>query len=132
MRGGVLIVLGSDKAGSEYNPGWRRAIEEALDGEGVRDGVLVYDVANLRSAPKFIKGMVKKKFPDDPAQPALFDWKGQFAATYGFEGKKCNIAVFDHGTLVHQVPVQEVEPATLRQVVTLVAERVAAGGPAAP
>ncbi len=91
----ILIVVGSDKTGSQYNREWIDAILDSLKkGDGLQD-VRFLGVADLRGVPFFLKGYVKGKFPDQKSRWVLMDWDGKFAKHYQFKADVCNIAIIN-------------------------------------
>jgi len=117
FEGQVLIAVLSDKKGSDYNERWSMAILDSLgdDTEKVR----FLPVADMRKVPFFVRGIVKRFFPKDPAVWILLDWKGEFAKTYQQVEKSCNIILFgDDGQTVYQTAVTELDEEELGQIVT--------------
>ena len=99
----VLVVIGSDRDGSEYNAQWANAIADAFRSEVASGQVEFIGVADLSVVPFFLRRMVKRRFPKEPDEPVLLDWRGQFTQTYGFESGKVNIVAFSRGReLIHR------------------------------
>jgi len=112
----VLIAVLSDKKGSDYNERWSLAILDSL-GED-KDKVRFLPVADMRKVPFFVRGLVKKFFPKDPAVWILLDWKGEFAKTYEQVEKNCNIILFDRNSdVVYQTAVTEMDKEELAVIV---------------
>jgi len=113
----IVILIGSDREGSNYNSNWGRAIHDSLAEKNFTSQVVFLPVANLRGVPFFLKGFVKGKFPQNPARWILLDWKGQFAESYGFKPGLSNILIFDQdGKLVYQTAVGEIDSAELKKI----------------
>ena len=96
----ILIVIGSDKNGSKYNPIWSGAINDFIIGHLIADNINLIGVADLRGVPFFLKGFVKGKFPQNINESILLDWKGKLAKSYRFESDVSNILIFNKGNLV--------------------------------
>jgi predicted transcriptional regulator len=65
----------------------------------------------LRGVPFFVKGSVKKKFPREPENWVLLDWKGTFAKTYELEENVCNIFLLNRdGRVVRRTGQTDVDP----------------------
>ena len=79
----IVVVIGSDKDGSDYNPIWGKALHDALEGVPGYETIDFLPFAHLTGVPFFIKGMVRGRFPKEPDQWALMDWKGVFDDAYG-------------------------------------------------
>ena len=108
--GSVLVLIGGNRKGSSYTGGWTRAIQSSIDGHPGAEDVQMVGLADLRGVPFFIKGLVKSKFPQQPENWVLMDWKGHLPKTYSFEPGSANILIFDReGALVLQTHGQEVE-----------------------
>ncbi len=121
----VVLVLGSDRGGSRFSAGWRRAITQAVGGEPRFDKLSVLSLADLRGVPFFVRGSVRKRFPRAPDNRVLLDWKGLFPVTYAFEPDACNLLVFAaDGALVIQAHGREVDPETLAAVVAAIREQL--------
>ena len=70
-----------------------------------------------KGVPFFLKGMVRGKFPQEPGEWVLLDWKGRFAKAYEWVEGESNILVFDAGgALVHQTHGTEVVAAQVERV----------------
>jgi hypothetical protein len=114
MRGKVVLLVGSDRKGSRYQGAWVQALRA--------EAVPIVEVADLRGVPFFIKGSVKRKFPEDRSQWVLMDWKGTFAKSYGFERDACTILLFDrNGVLRSQDAVHELDEAVLERILQRIA-----------
>ena len=99
----VLVIIGSDRGGSEYNARWATAIADAFRAEVASGQVEFLGVADLSVVPFFLRRMVRRRFPKDPNESVLLDWRGQFARTYGFESGDANIVAFSPGReLIHR------------------------------
>jgi len=131
LRGGVLLVVGADRKGSQYQGGWMDALRTLAESRIATDEIQIIEVADLRGVPFFVKGSVKKKFPSDKRQWVLMDWKGVFARAYGFEPEKCNMLLFDRtDRLLYQVAAQEVDGAVLEEILGAIdAHRLKGKGP---
>ncbi len=118
VRGHVVVLTGSDKRGSTFNPLWIEAISEDLNRDVDIDSVRLITIANLRAVPFFLKGMIKKNFPQEPEKWVLLDWEGLFAKTYAFQPKASNTLVFSPtGDLLLKTHGREVEAEKLAVIV---------------
>jgi predicted transcriptional regulator len=109
-RGRLLVIIGSDKGGAEFNDQWARAIRNALSYMPRRGEITFLRYADVRGVPFFLKGTIKGKFPKDEEFWVLLDWKGQIAKAYQFQKGASNIVVFDRdGLLVHRAHGREPE-----------------------
>ncbi|NNM32235.1 MAG: hypothetical protein HKO53_04180 [Gemmatimonadetes bacterium] len=124
-RTGVVLLIGSDKGGSEYNTRWGEAIHNRMLGVPGMDDIKILAVADVRGVPFFMKGYVRGKFPKEPEKWALTDWKGRFAQTYHWEKDSSNIMVFVDGELRLKVAAREVESEIMGQVVESLREALA-------
>ena len=116
--GSYLIVIGSDREGSRFNPKWGLAIEEALGERPDDDPFAIAYLADLDGVPGFLKGFIRGKFPEDPRRWILMDWEGVFSGTYGFESKNSNIFVFSPtGELLMRTFGREPDPKVVQRVV---------------
>ena len=121
VRDSVVIFLRTDRKSFKYNPEWVEAINaELIEVPGVADVMFVY-LAHMKGVPGFLRGMIKKKFPQDRSIWMLLDWKGDFEASYGFTKGAVNVLIFNRqGVLVYRDAVTEVEPSQLHQMVPAV------------
>ncbi|MCK4826054.1 hypothetical protein KA005_60460 [bacterium] len=104
----ILIIVGSDKDGSQYNPIWGKAIYDTLQKELPELPVKQVGLADVSGVPFFLKGFVRGKFPEEPEKWVLMDWDGTFAESYNFVEEECNILIFDlRRILVHQTSGRE-------------------------
>jgi hypothetical protein len=117
-EGRVLYVIGSDAKGSKFSESWSKAIYDALKEEAGIENLAALPLANLKGVPFFLRGTIKKKFPQEQDTWVLMDWKGQFAKAYDFEPRSTNILIFaPDGTLIHQAHGQEIEQDALDGIV---------------
>lgn len=116
----ILIILGSNKSGSKYNPIWVKAISDSIQKILPKLAVKQVGVANLNSVPFFLKGFIRKKFPDDPENRILMDWNGLFSKTYNFIEGKSNILIFNlERDLVYQTTVKELDEIILTEILSI-------------
>ena len=119
----ILIILGSDEDGAQYNPIWATAIFDTLKKELPGLPVKGVGLADVSGVPFFLTGIVRGSFPDDPAKWVLMDWDGIFPESYDFAEEHCNILVFDVGRfLIHQTAVRELEEEKLGAIVRKIKE----------
>jgi hypothetical protein len=120
VEGTVVVLIGSDRGGVKYNQQWGTAIYDAL-GDHPRYGEITHlPYANMKGVPFFLKGMIRGKFPQDPARWVLMDWKGALSKTYDFEPGSSNVLVFARdGALVHQASGQEPDDASVAELVAV-------------
>lgn len=99
----IIVIIGSDRKGSEFSGTWSGAIKDSLKNEPGFDRVKFVGLSDLRGVPFFLKGYVRGKFPKEPDNWVLMDWKGRFPEAYQFKEDHCNILIFDaHRQLIHQ------------------------------
>jgi len=123
FSGHIVILIGSDKGGSQYNRFWGQAIHDSLANENGFERLKFLAVADLRGVPFFLKGFVKGKFSKDEENWVLMDWKGKFAKSYQFEAEASNIIIFERGgKLVHKAAVHDLEQETLGEMLTVLRE----------
>lgn len=91
----VVIIVGSDKEGSQYNERWSLAIYDSLIKKNLVDSVRFLPVADLRGIPFFVKSLVRSKFPKEKYRWILLDWQGRFAEAYNFTPNASNIIILD-------------------------------------
>ena len=120
VQGTVVLLIGSDKGGSSFNGLWGNAIHEALQEHHRYDRISQLAYSDLRGVPFFLKGMIRSKFPEDPDNWALMDWKGVIAKAYDFVPKASNTLVFaSDGTLVHHASGREVDERAIQEIVAV-------------
>lgn len=120
LSGHIVILIGSDKGGSQYNPLWGKAIHDSLVNNDGFKRLKFLAVADLRGVPFFLKGFVKGKFSKDEKRWVLMDWKGTIATSYQFEAGASNIIIFKRdGKLVHKTAVHDLEQETLGEILTI-------------
>ncbi len=114
--GRTVILVGSDREGSQFNEEWSKALYDSLVKYQYRDSVVFLPVANVQGVPFFLKGMVKGKFPRDKQRWILLDWQGIFAGAYQFVPGHSNIIVVgSRGNLIHQCAVRELDDEILNK-----------------
>lgn len=115
--GKVLIVLGSDREGSQYNEAWGRMIHDSLRSSELEDSVTFVAVANLEGVPRLLRGFVRRKFPKNGHRSILLDWKGEFAKAYQYQDGCTNIQLFNRkGEIRHQFFGKEAGPQAIQEL----------------
>lgn len=115
--GKVLIVMGSDREGSQYNEAWGRMIHDSLQSFEVEDSVAFVAVANLEGVPRLLRGIVRRKFPKNGHRSILLDWEGEFAGAYQYQGGCTNIQLFNReGEMRHQFFGKEAESHAIQEL----------------
>jgi predicted transcriptional regulator len=123
LAGSVVLLIGSDKDGSEFNAFWGEAINDALRDHPNYDQLAQLPQADLRGVPFFVKSLVKSKMPEDPKKWVLMDWKGVLSKAYEFVPGSSNVLVFGpDGRLKHQSAGQTPEESELQVIVTTLRE----------
>lgn len=119
----IVLLIGSDKGGSEFNQAWGGAIHKLSNGHPGYDQISHLAYADLRGVPFFLKELVRSKFPEDPDRWVLMDWKGTIAKVYDFVPKSSNVLVFARdGALVLHASGREPDDETVGRVVTALCE----------
>lgn len=118
--GKVVLLIGSDSDGSEFNELWGKAINPPLADHP--NHALLYQLpyADLRSVPFFAKGFARGMMPEAPEEWVLMDWKGSLAKAYRFQPGATNVLVFAaDGSLRMQVAGTQPETVVVEQIVAL-------------
>jgi hypothetical protein len=118
--GRVVLLIGSDGEGSEFNDLWGKAINPALADHP--NHALLYQLpyADLRSVPFFARGFARGMMPEAPQEWVLMDWKGSLAKAYRFQPGATNVLIFAaDGTLSLQVAGTQPQPPVVEEIVTL-------------
>jgi len=123
VLGNIVLLIGSDKDGSQFNEAWGKAIHDSLSDHPQYNRISHLAHADLRGVPFFLKGSVRGKFPQNPDQWVLMDWKGVIAKTFNFAPKSSNVLVFaPDGLLVHHVSGREPDDEALRDLLNALRE----------
>jgi Bacterial protein of unknown function (YtfJ_HI0045) len=121
--GGLAIITGSDKNGSQYNKIWIQAIQDSLSNKLNNTQLKFLTVANVSSVPFFLKGLVQSKFPQEKKEWVLLDWKGYLADTYQFVDDASNIMIIDkNGGLVYKTNGQVLDNQKLTAICSKIIE----------
>jgi hypothetical protein len=116
----IIILLESDRVGSQYQNLWQDAIHDSLQRIGILDQTQIISAADLRGVPFFLKGFMRGKFPQEKENWCLMDWNGILAKAYGFVSDKCNIIIFDQNhKVIHKVCVQELDIHEVKKISTI-------------
>ena len=123
VEGTIVLLIGSDKGGSSFNGLWGKAIHDSLRDHPHYDQISQLAYSDLRGVPFFLKGMIRSKFPENPDNWALMDWKGVLAKTYDFVPKSSNVLVFaPDGALAHHASGREVVEVTVQEIVSVLGD----------
>jgi len=66
VAGNIVLLIGSDRGGSQFNDTWGKAIHVSLSDHPRYDQISHLAYADLRGVPFFVKGVVRGKFPQNP------------------------------------------------------------------
>lgn len=123
VAGKIVLLIGADRAGSQFTGAWSKAIYDSLGGHPRYPQIAHLAHADLRGVPFFIKGFVRSKFPQDPDRWVLMDWKGTIPKAYEFAAKSANVLVFaPDGALVHHASGREPDDEAVSGVVMALRE----------
>ena len=76
IQGKIVLLIGSEKDGSQFNEAWGKSIHNSLSDHPQYARISLLAHADLRGVPFFLKGYVRGKFPRNPDQYVLMVWKG--------------------------------------------------------
>jgi predicted transcriptional regulator len=93
-RGTVVVLLAGNREGSKQNHEWGARIAERY-----RNRVVIIGIADVRSAPFFMKGRIKNNFKKEKVR-VLLDWKGEVFKKYGLTDNGSNIILIDKSGVV--------------------------------
>ena len=120
VEGSIVLLIGSDKGGSQFNQLWGKAIHDSLADHPRYSQISHLAYSDLRGVPFFLKGMIRGKFPEDPKHWVMMDWKGEVAKAYDFAPKSSNVLVFaPDGALVHHTSGREPDDDDIQTVVAI-------------
>ncbi len=114
--GEVVIVIGSDKAGCDYDKLWAAELDQKL---GHTASIL--PVAHMKGVPFFLKGFIRGKFPKQPENWILMDWGGKFNKAYNFEPGLANILVFNgQGEQIFKASAGELDHEIISELILII------------
>ncbi len=114
--GEVVIVIGSDKAGCDFDKLWAAELSQKLG-----DSVRILPVAHMKGVPFFLKGFIRGKFPKQPENWILMDWGGEFNKVYNFEPGLANIIVFDRqGEQIFKAAASELDQEIVSELISII------------
>lgn len=92
--GRAVVLIASDKEGSSQNAAWNKAVKGKY-----ADEVAVQGIADVSSAPFFLKGRIRKDLRRD-AESILLDWKGEVFKAYGMKKGVSNVILIDREGMI--------------------------------
>ena len=93
-EGRIVVLVASDKEGAAQNTAWFKAIRDKY-----ADRVVVQGIADVSSAPFFLKGKIRSDFKKDP-DSILLDWKGEVFKAYGLTKSVSNVILIDKDGMI--------------------------------
>jgi len=109
-EGRTVILIASDKEGSEQNPAWVKAIRERYG-----ERIVLQGIADVRSVPFFLKNRIKKKFQKD-RESILLDWDGVVFTSCGLKKNAPNIILIDKSGMMRHIHSGFAEPAAMARL----------------
>jgi peroxiredoxin len=111
-QGRAVVLLASDREGSTQNAGWIKAINDRY-----ADRVAVQGIADVSSAPFFLKGKIRDEFKKGRSG-ILLDWKGEVFRSYGFAKAVSNIVLIDGSGVIRHRSSGKASPEAVRELFT--------------
>jgi len=96
-EGKIIILLASDKKGSEQNRAWVETIEKKF-----KDKIPIIGIADIRGTPRAFSFLVKREFSKQPVD-VLLDWDGIVFTSYGLARHVANIVLIDKKGIVRHI-----------------------------
>ena len=81
FKDSIIILIGSDKDGSEYNGLWAQAIVDSLKNKKGFEYIKIVPQADMSVVPAFMRAVVKLMLPKEKHKWFLVDWEGVFPKT---------------------------------------------------
>jgi len=96
LRGSTVVIIYTGRNGFDDAAEIIKKLDKKHSGreDGKKAGkdIRIVGAANLKGVPAFVKKMVKNRMKEPRYPSFLMDWKGEIAATYGYDEK--GIAAF--------------------------------------
>lgn len=110
LLGQVAVIVWSDRKAFDWSDGWDAMLREALQGQIEGGMVEVRRWAHTKGAPFFVKGRIRRSFPEERSRWALLDWDGELRKRFDPPEDHVTVYVFDReGCLVAQETGEEVD-----------------------
>ena len=117
VLGTVTVLVWADRDANEWTTAWIDMLDAALRGQVEGGLVGIRRWAHTRGAPFFVKGRIRRSFPEAPEGWVFVDWKGRFAERYAPREEHVNAYVFDReGCLVAHESGREVEATAIARL----------------
>jgi hypothetical protein len=97
QKGRILVLLAGDRAGSELNHAWGRALAQRYG-----QAITIIGIADTRGVPFFLKDRVRKSFRKEKVR-MLLDWEGRAFETYAFLPGTANVVVVDRNGIIRDL-----------------------------
>lgn len=92
----LVVLTIADKTGAEQIDAWIAAIKPRFASR-----VEIRGLADVRGAPSFLRGKVRKKFQQTRQYPVMMDWSGDVCAKFNFQPGVANLLLIARdGTIV--------------------------------
>jgi hypothetical protein len=97
FAGHPVVLLASDKGGHDQNHQWLALLKEKY-GRKIR----IVGVADVRTVPFFLKGVVRSDFKKEEGS-VLMDWDGVVFTSYGLAPGVANVVLIDGSGIVRDL-----------------------------
>lgn len=84
----VIVLTVADKTGSKQIDGWVTALKTRYSGR-----IELRGLADVGGVPRFLRGMVRKRFQETRPYPVMMDWSGNVCSQFGFQPGVANVLV---------------------------------------
>jgi len=109
-EGSTVVLIGSDKEGSEQNFSWRKTISERYG-----DLIVIQGIADVRSVPFFLKSRIKKDFQKNKTS-ILLDWDGVVFKSLDLKKSVSNIVLIDKNCMVRYIQSGPADPGSVSRL----------------
>ena len=88
----ITLLTIADHKGSEQIAGWIAPVKQRY---GTR--LDIRGIADLSPVPRFLRGMVRKRFQKAQSYPVMLDWSGDAVKAFTYVPDQVNVLVMDGG-----------------------------------
>ena len=114
FTGRIVVLVASDREGRVQNPAWKRNLKERYG-----DRITVRGVADVSSAPFFMKGTIREIMRKE-GESILMDWKGEVFKAYALKPKVSNIVLINGSGVIAFLHAGPADTDALQELVTAI------------
>ncbi len=92
----VVVLTIADRDGADQVDAWIAALKPFCTGR-----IEMHGIADVSAVPRFLRGMIRKKFQKKHVHSVMMDWSGKVSARMGYQSGVANVLILGPDGAIH-------------------------------